>query len=94
VLNAHPKHRLPNTLTVSFAGKPGTDVLAKLDRMAASTGSACHAGRIELSPVLETMGISPAIGMAAVRFIPGRGATRAAVDTVADSRSNGPAPNA
>jgi cysteine desulfurase len=50
VLNGHPQHRLPNTLNVSFVGRIGTEILQRLDGVAASTGSACHAGRIELSP--------------------------------------------
>ena len=58
VLNGHPEHRLPNTLNVSFAGQIGAELLARLDGVAASTGSACHAGRIELSPVLRAMGVA------------------------------------
>jgi cysteine desulfurase len=49
VLNGHPEARLPNTLNVSFVGHVGSEILARLEGIAASTGSACHAGRIELS---------------------------------------------
>jgi cysteine desulfurase len=76
VLNGHPTHRLPNTLNVSFVGRIGAEILGRLDGVAASTGSACHAGRIELSPVLEAMDIAPEVGMGAVRFSLGRGTTR------------------
>src|SRR5262249_10908631 len=48
-LNGHPTHRLPNTLNVSFVGRIGAEILERLDGVAASTGSACHSGRIELS---------------------------------------------
>jgi cysteine desulfurase len=72
VLNGHPTERLPNTLSVSFAGLVGADVLAALDGVAASTGSACHAGSVELSPVLAAMGVPPEIGMGAVRLTLGR----------------------
>jgi cysteine desulfurase len=75
VLNGHPERRLPNTLNVSFVGRAGADVLAAIEGIAASTGSACHSGRIELSPVLIAMGIAPEIGNGAVRFSLGR-ATR------------------
>ncbi len=67
VLNGHPKHRLPNTLNVSFIGRVGADILAAMPEVAASTGSACHSGRIELSPVLEAMGIASQVGMGAIR---------------------------
>ncbi|MGB7421482.1 MAG: cysteine desulfurase family protein [Comamonas sp.] len=84
VLNGHPEHRLPNTLNVNFAGRIGAEVLAHLDGVAASTGSACHAGRVELSPVLAAMGVSEQVGMGAVRFSLGRGTTQAEIDVVAE----------
>ena len=74
-LNGHVHERLPNTLNVSFAGQVGAELLARMPEVAASTGSACHAGRVELSPVLEAMGISPEIGMGAIRFSLGRATT-------------------
>ncbi|MEX1171672.1 MAG: cysteine desulfurase family protein [Chloroflexota bacterium] len=72
VLNGHPTERLPNTLNVSFVGRPGADVIAALGNIAASTGSACHADSIELSPVLSAMGVEPRVGMGAVRLSLGR----------------------
>jgi cysteine desulfurase len=83
-LNGHPEWRLPNTLSVSFVGRAGAAVLAALDGVAASTGSACHADRIELSPVLEAMGVRPEVGMGAVRFSLGRPTTTAEIDAVAE----------
>jgi cysteine desulfurase len=82
VLNGHASERLPNTLNVSFVGRVGAELLARLEGVAASTGSACHAGRVELSPVLAAMGISEHVGMGAVRFSLGRGTTRAEIDAV------------
>ncbi len=84
VLNGHPDQRLPNTLNVSFEGEVGSDILARLDGIAASTGSACHAGRIELSPVLKAMGVPPDVGMGAIRFSLGRGTSQDEIDTVTD----------
>lgn len=81
-LNGHADRRLPNTLNVSFPGHVGADVLAALNGVAASTGSACHAGRIEISPVLEAMGVSPEVGIGAVRFSLGRGTTLEEVEAV------------
>lgn len=81
-LNGHPSLRLPNTLNVSFIGRAGADILAGLDGIAASTGSACHAGRIELSPVLVAMAVPPEVGMGAIRFSLGRTTTDAEIDEV------------
>jgi cysteine desulfurase len=67
---------------VSFVGRIGADILRQLDGVAASTGSACHAGRIELSPVLAAMGIPEKIGMGAVRFSLGRDTTSNQIDDV------------
>ena len=59
VLNGHPEQRLPNTLNVSFVGHIGSELLAKVPGVAASTGSACHEGKIARSPVLCAMGVPP-----------------------------------
>jgi cysteine desulfurase len=83
-LNGHPTHRLPNTLSVSFVGRIGAEILERLDGVAASTGSACHSGRIELSPVLEAMEITPEVGMGAIRFSLGRATTRDEINTVVE----------
>jgi hypothetical protein len=53
----------------------GSDILAKLPDVAASTGSACHAGVHCLSPVLEAMGVEVSIGVGAIRFSLGRTTT-------------------
>jgi cysteine desulfurase len=74
-LNGHPIERLPNTLNVNFVGRVGAEVLAMLPGVAASTGSACHAGSVTLSPVLAAMGVPPGEGMGAVRFSLGRATT-------------------
>jgi cysteine desulfurase len=76
VLNGHPDERLPNTLNVSFVNKVGTQILDRIEGVAASTGSACHSGSVELSPVLKAMNIPPESGMGAIRFSLGRTTTR------------------
>jgi cysteine desulfurase len=83
ILNGHRSQRLPNTLNVSFVGRVGAEILERLDGVAASTGSACHSGKIELSPVLEAMGVTLEVGMGTVRFSLGRASTRDEIDTVA-----------
>ena len=84
-LNGHPELRLPNTLNVSFIGREGAEVLARLEGVAASTGSACHAGRVELSPVLAAMRVPEHVGMGAVRFSLGRGTTDEEIESVVSS---------
>ncbi len=58
------------------------DILAALDGVAASTGAACHADSVELSPVLRAMGVPPVVGMGAVRLSLGRMTTEGEVDEV------------
>jgi cysteine desulfurase len=84
VLNGHPTHRLPNTLNISFIGKAGGEILLRLEGVATSTGAACHSGSVELSPVLKAMGISPEVGMGAIRFSLGRTTTLQELERVID----------
>ena len=81
-VNGAGAERLPNTANVNFVGEVGTDLLARLPNVAASTGSACHAGSVELSPVLAAMGVPPREGMGAVRFSLGRTTTWEDLDHV------------
>ena len=80
VLNGHPEQRLPNTLHVNFRGVIGAELLENMPTLAASTGSACHAGEVSLSSVLEAMHIPPELGMGAVRFSLGRYTTRQEIE--------------
>jgi len=81
-LNGHPTLRLPNTLNVSFVNRVGADLLRCMPAVAASTGSACHAGEVTLSPVLTAMGIAPDVGTGAIRFSLGRSTTMEEIDEV------------
>ena len=72
-LNGHPEQRLPNTLNVSFPGVSGAMLLQRVaDRVAAATGSACHAGDAAPSGVLGAMGLPGARIAGAVRLSVGR----------------------
>ena len=84
VLNGHPEKRLPNTLNASFVGHIGAELLEKVPEIAASTGSACHEGKISLSPVLCAMGVPPEIGRGALRLTVGRFTTEEQVDRAAE----------
>lgn len=81
-LNGHPELRLPNTLSVNFIGRIGAEILEGLEGVAASTGSACHAGSVELSGVLKAMGVSPEHGMGTIRFSLGRSTSAEQIDRV------------
>lgn len=82
VRNGHPTERLPNTLNVSFIGSQGADLLQRLDGVAASTGSACHADHATASPVLAAMGLSRDRAAGAIRFSLGRSTTRHEIEHV------------
>ncbi|HTU22666.1 MAG TPA: cysteine desulfurase family protein [Gemmataceae bacterium] len=84
VLNGHPEKRLPNTLNANFVGHVGAELLAKVPEIAASTGSACHEGKISQSPVLCAMGVPPEIGRGALRLTVGRFTTEEQVDRAAE----------
>jgi cysteine desulfurase len=74
-VNGAGAERLPNTANVNFVGQVGAEVLARVRGLAASTGSACHADSVQLSPVLAAMGVPAREGMGAVRFSLGRTTT-------------------
>jgi cysteine desulfurase len=77
-LNGHPDRRLPNTLNVSIDSVDGADgdsLLARATSLAASTGSACHSGNTQPSPVLTAMGLPDHRARAAVRLSVGRWTT-------------------
>lgn len=84
VLNGHPERRLPNTLNVNFVGHVGAEFLEKVPGVAASTGSACHEGKVFQSPVLCAMGVPPETGRGAVRLSVGRYTSEDEVDAAAE----------
>jgi cysteine desulfurase len=73
-LNGDTKHRVYNTLNLSFPGLDGETLLMNLDlkHIYVSTGSACTAGSVEPSHVLIAMGIPEKLARAAIRFSLGR----------------------
>jgi cysteine desulfurase len=85
VLNGHPGLRLPNTVNVNFVGHVGADLLQRVPEVAASTGSACHEGKVSQSPVLCAMGVPPELGRGAVRLTVGRFTTEDEVDRAAEA---------
>lgn len=84
-LNGHPDLRLPQTLNLGIDGVEGHRVLDACPAIAASTGSACHAGQHEPSPVLTAMGASAERALSALRLTLGRWTTDEDVATAADA---------
>jgi cysteine desulfurase len=82
-LNGHPEQRLPNTLSLRFPGVSGNAILAESPEVAASTGSACHAGGEEAPAVVVLMGVSPREALGTVRLTLGRGTTTDEVERAA-----------
>ena len=87
-LLGHSEKRLPNTLNVGFRGQVGSEVLARLPMVAASTGSACHAGSLQMSPVLAAMRVAKEVGLGAIRFSLGRTTTWAEIEWVLEALKN------
>jgi cysteine desulfurase len=80
-LNGHPEERLPNTLSLSFRGVEANTLLSEIgDRVAASAGAACHADEVDVSAVLEAIGVPVEWAMGTVRFSVGRGTTAEEID--------------
>ena len=75
---------LPNTLMVSFPAVLGRDVLHHARRVAASTGSACHAGQDTPGHTLLAMGVSPDVALGSVRLSLGHDNSPADIATAAD----------
>jgi cysteine desulfurase len=83
-LTGHSTDRLPNTINVRFPKASAMALLARADGVAASTGSACHAGSERPSGVLLSMGIDPRQALGAIRLSLGRQTTENDVDRAAE----------
>nr|HDN00211.1 cysteine desulfurase [Deltaproteobacteria bacterium] len=83
IRHGDPEHTIPNTLSVSFVGRNGAEILNRAPEVMASTGAACHDRTIKVSHVLAAMGISPEVALGTVRFSLGRGTTQSDVETAA-----------
>ncbi|WP_018921886.1 cysteine desulfurase family protein [Salsuginibacillus kocurii] len=77
--NSPQENVLPNTLNINIHGFVGEELLTGTPQLAASTGSACHAGDVALSPVLKAMGVSEERGKGALRLSIGRYTTKAEI---------------
>jgi cysteine desulfurase len=83
VMQAALAERLPGTLSVSFPGTSGHELLGRIPELCASTGSACHSMSETTSPTLAAMGISAEQARGTVRLSLGWYTTEDDVDRAA-----------
>ncbi|MGH7309249.1 MAG: cysteine desulfurase family protein [Candidatus Rokuibacteriota bacterium] len=83
-LLGHPRERLPGTANLTFHHVESESIVLGLDLkgVAVSAGSACTAGHVEPSHVLEALGLPLPWAMGAVRCSLGRSTTAADIDYV------------
>lgn len=67
-LNGHPLLRAPNVANITFPGVDAGILIAELQILAVSNGSACASLVFEPSHVLTAMGLSDTEAFAAIRF--------------------------
>lgn len=79
-LNGDLQRRVPHNLNVSFGHVEGESLLAALQRIAVSSGSACTSASQEPSYVLRSLGRSDSLAQSSIRFSLGRQTTEAEVD--------------
>ncbi|HXX54074.1 MAG TPA: aminotransferase class V-fold PLP-dependent enzyme, partial [Thermodesulfovibrionales bacterium] len=88
-INGHKTLRLPNTVNICIAGVDSLSLLEKIERsVAASSGSACHAGERRPSSVLMAMGVSESDAMSSVRLSTGKDTTEEEIREAADIIAN------
>ncbi len=67
-VNGESAERLPNTLSINFPGVVGSELLARIPELCASTGAACHSGVTRMSDTLAAIGLSPERARGTVRL--------------------------
>lgn len=84
-LTGHPTQRLPHNLHINLPDILGETLLMRLDEagILVSTGSACSAGSIQESHVVQALGLPKNRIRGSLRLTLGRGTTQQEVDTVA-----------
>lgn len=82
-INGADGPRLPTTLSVRLVGTSALVLLDRLPGVAASAGSACHAGVDTPSPVLTAMGRPAVAALETIRLSVGRWTTPAEIERAA-----------
>ncbi|MDW3206860.1 MAG: aminotransferase class V-fold PLP-dependent enzyme [Alphaproteobacteria bacterium] len=83
-VNGDLEHRIPGNLNLTVAGLESTELLAALDGLSVSAGSACSSGAQAASHVLQALGHDPAKIAAGLRIGLGRFTTRSDIDAAAE----------
>ncbi len=79
--NGHARKRLPNTLSVSFKDLAANRILEEIGpEVAATAGAACHSDTVEVSHVLQAMGVPIDWAKGTLRFSVGRMTTVDQID--------------
>lgn len=84
-INGHKTLRLPNTANITIPGISSYALVEKIkDRVAISTGSACHSGKQVPSQVLKNMGLSDEAALSSVRLSIGKDNTEEEIVAAAE----------
>jgi len=83
-LNGHPTKRLPNNVNISFLNVEGESVLLHLNEKGVyvSTGSACSSHKLEISHVLDAIGLVHDAAHGSIRFSLGKPTSKTDLDYV------------
>jgi cysteine desulfurase len=82
-INGFKSERIPNILNIQFPGIDAEALLASLEGIAISMGSACTSGTTQASHVLSAMGLSDLEANSSLRFSFGRFTTLQEVQSAA-----------
>lgn len=83
-LNGHPRRRLPNNASLSFAGARAEAVIGAMRDVAVSTGSACSSAESRPSHVLSALGLDRETVLSTLRFGLGRFTTAEEIDAAVE----------
>jgi cysteine desulfurase len=87
-LNGHATQRKPGHINISVEGVEGESLLASLNKIAISSGSACNSAVAASSHVLKAMQVSPQLAGSALRISMGRFTSAAQVDIIIEHLTN------
>lgn len=84
LVNGHHNERLYNVTNICFRGADADAIIAALEDIAVSNGSACSSVKVEPSHVLVEMGLSPEDAYSSIRYSLGRQNTMEEIRTAVE----------